>query len=382
MKKTLLILFVLLGSVITATADDVVTVSNTDIPKGAKGSFSIDLTNTTTTFTGYEMVLTLPQGVTFSDAKLGDRYDNHSCQANNPYEEDNQKTKIVVSSASSALIAGTSGSLLTIEVNVADNVSVGELTGASLTGIKFSTGTLSTLSDVNFSLNITNGIALDEESTVLPASQTNVNVTVKRTLVGGKWNTMCLPFALTKELVDAAFGSDATICYLDKLTNKDSSYELSFEIDDLSLGINANAPFIVKPSSNKTELSFNGVNINANEDATLTVRGATFTGTLRAGKTIPVNSIFLGAGDNKFYYSDGTNTIKGFRGYFSITNFDPAASRQIKLMVDGEEATGIEGLYINGEAVAEGVYNLKGQRIDMPTQKGVYIKDGKKVVIK
>lgn len=114
----------------------------------------------------------------------------------------------------------------------------------------------------------------------------------------------------------------------------------------------------------------------------VTVTYVKFIGTLRAGTTIPADNIFLGT-DNKFYYSDGSNTIKGFRGYFWLKDFKSSdASRQIKLMVDGEEATGIEGLYINGEAVAEGVYNLKGQRVDMPTQKGVYIKDGKKVVIK
>lgn len=387
MKKKLIVFVMLLAAFASAQADNVLTVTSDGIPKGANGTFAVELSNPDQEFAALHMTITLPEGLNYVDSEKADRLANHSAYGCTPDQSNSKILYINSYNSPTAAITGTSGALFYITVS-ADASITAESVNVSISDITFSQADGSTqwkADNADYSVNIIDGVFLDEESTVLPASQTNVNVTVKRTLVGGKWNTMCLPFALTKELADAAFGSDATFCYLDRLNSTDSSYELSFEIDDLSEGIDPNIPFIVKPSSNKTELSFNGVSINANEEeAELAVskKKATFYGTLRAGKTIPANSIFLGAGDNKFYYSDGSNTIKGFRGYFSITGFDPAAARQIRLMVDGEEATGIEGLYINGEAVAEGVYNLKGQRVDMPTKKGVYIKDGKKVVIK
>jgi len=398
MNKKLIVFVMLLTAFISAQADNVLTVKSDGIPKGANGTFAVELSNPDQEFAALHMTITLPEGLSYVNSEKADRLANHSAYGCTPDQSNSKILYINSYNSPTAAITGTSGALFYITVSAGAsitaesvNVSISDVTFSQADGETQWTGT-----NADYSVNIIDGIVLDEESTVLPVSQTNVNVTVKRTLVGGKWNTMCLPFALTKELADAAFGSDATFCYLDEVNVEETSIELSFANADLSGGIDPNYPFIVKPTSDKTELPFNNVSISADEGQAQTqvnfkrkenmknVDYATFIGTLRDGTTIPADNIFLGAGDNKFYYSDGSTTIKGFRGYFYLKDFKSSAgARQLKLMVDGEETTAIEGLYINGEpATVEGVYNLKGQRVDTPTQKGVYIKDGKKVVIK
>lgn len=393
--------FALLAGVITAIADDVVSVSDTSVPKGAKGTFSINLTNTTTEYTGFEMVLTLPTGVTFSNATLGNRFGDHTVSTNTPYEGNAQKTKIVVSSTTSALITGTSGALLTIEVNVSSDASVGELSGASLTDVKFSTGILFTLSDVNFQLNITDGIVLDENDTALPADQSNVNVTVERTLNANVWNTLCLPFATNASDIIAAIvaaggeGTTASICYLSDCTTEDNSITVSFTSYNSGV-LGANYPIIVKTSKKITELTFSGVTIAPNEAAAVakinkttgsgptesTVTVSKFQGTLKAGTVIPADNLFLS--ENKFYYSDGTNTIKGFRGYFWLKDFSSASASRLLLSIDGE-TTGIYNISSDTGAftIEDGrIYNLNGMELNSPAKKGIYIQNGKKIVVK
>ena len=47
---------------------------------------------------------------------------------------------------------------------------------------------------------------------------------------------------------------------------------------------------------------------------------------------------------------------------------------------DGDEATGISR--VAAEDGNDTWYNLSGQRISAPTKKGLYIKNGKKVIVK
>ena len=390
MKKTIMMCFALLAGVITAIADDVVSVSDTSVPKGAKGTFSINLTNTTTEYTGFEMVLTLPTGVTFSNATLGNRFGDHTVSTNTPYEGNAQQTKIVVSSTTSALITGTSGALLTIEVNVSSDASVGELSGASLTDVKFSTGSLVPLSGVNFSLTITDGIVLDENDTVIPAEQPIGDAfTLNRTIKGGVWNTICLPFTMTGNLAKAKFGDDVKFCSIKSVSDKiDNIITVNFEAVDFDNDeeIEANIPYIIKTTNLYETINFtaeDAIAITPNESSnTISKTKYKFIGTLKAGTIIPADNLFIS--DNQFWYSDGTNTIKGFRGYFWLRDFSSASASRLLLSIDGE-TTGIYNISSDTGAftIEDGkIYNLNGMELDTPTKKGIYIQNGKKIVVK
>lgn len=102
--------------------------------------------------------------------------------------------------------------------------------------------------------------------------------------------------------------------------------------------------------------------------------------TLAAGdKTV----LYLGA-DNKLYYPSAAVTIGSCRGYFQLKgiNAGDIATSRIKLNFGDGETTEIRptpcpSLY-GGEW-----YDLSGRKLNgKPTAKGLYIKDGKKVVIK
>jgi hypothetical protein len=94
-----------------------------------------------------------------------------------------------------------------------------------------------------------------------------------------------------------------------------------------------------------------------------------------------VYAYYLGA-DNKLRYSTQTVNLHTFRVFFNFykNDIDPSAV-QFNLNFDGEEATGI--VEVDGVSkAAESTYNLQGVKINEPKQKGVYIQNGRKVVVK
>ena len=93
------------------------------------------------------------------------------------------------------------------------------------------------------------------------------------------------------------------------------------------------------------------------------------------------NMILNNVGGNVGFYFANGQTVATNRAYLHIyTSLAPtAASRMV--MVFGDEATGIESVKSEEIKVKSEVFNLKGQRVSQPT-KGLYIVNGKKVVIK
>lgn len=83
-----------------------------------------------------------------------------------------------------------------------------------------------------------------------------------------------------------------------------------------------------------------------------------------------------------FYKVNGTQAISANRAYLPLLKGDvPAGTRFISLgFEDGEGTTGINGVK-SGEVKTEKWFNLQGQRVMNPG-KGLYIKNGKKIVIK
>ncbi len=115
--------------------------------------------------------------------------------------------------------------------------------------------------------------------------------------------------------------------------------------------------------------------VNEDEDDLPT----SMTGCMKAGTLVPAKSLFLSG--NQFWYSTGKTKMKAFRAYFTFEeNLSSVASSRIKFTLsDGDTQTEIqipELMPNDGE-----YYDLKGQRVETPS-KGIYIKDGKKVVVK
>lgn len=233
----------------------------------------------------------------------------------------------------------------------------------------------------------TTTITLDEnsESNTIEA-KTGVNVTLKRTMVANEWNTICLPFYVSKEQATAAFGEGVKIA---ELNANSTGNTLSFNSVE---AISATKPYLIKPSKENTsnEYVFKNVNVAKNDpDAVFTTDELAFVGIYNmVDITKNVTEVlydtyyaaFLGDG-NKIYKTDGSgNKTKGFRAYFAIPN--GAAASALRVVIDGT-ATSIKN--IDSEVVESNaaVYNLQGQRVNGNNlTPGIYVKAGKKFVVK
>ena len=175
-------------------------------------------------------------------------------------------------------------------------------------------------------------------------------VTVMRTLTAGMYNTFAVPFSI-------AIPEGWTVKELTSATLDGETIYLNF---DDALSIEAGKPYLVKVSA----------------EADLSV--APFTGATVSKTAVPFTSDYV-----DFIPTLGKTTItgsniKGFRAYFQLKE-KASGARAFTLNLDGE-TTGIS-LTPNSSKEGDGsVYDLQGRRLSQPTQKGVYIKNGKKEI--
>lgn len=320
------------------------------------------------------------------------------------WKNKDDKTNITVSVSDGATLTynGKTGSSITVDINRGawtdiDNI---EISGAKTFTITFAGngGNNRFFLDEVMVKNVsesgeTTAITLDEnsESNTIEA-KAGVNVTLKRTMVKGEWNTICLPFEVSEKQAKDAFGEGVKIATLNK---KSTGTTISFE--DISiLGIPASEPCLIKPSidypaegyvfkdvtiekgaivpmeDSTDDSSFGFVGIYNKTDISTGIEKTIFMGEFYAA--------FLGAG-NKIYKTDGSgNKTKGFRAYFAIPN--GAAASALRVVIDGT-ATSIKN--IDSEVVESNapVYNLQGQRVNGNNlTPGIYVKAGKKFVVK
>lgn len=254
----------------------------------------------------------------------------------------------------------------------------------------FNDGTLkligvSAASSVTFKLTSTNGgyFALDDivistaDQVTLRDDAANdvetkvADVTVGRTIQGGVWNTLCLPFNAGKNTIAQATGNAVEDVSLRTFSGF-SNNELTFAETDT---ITAGTPFLIKVTKTSANPVFTLASLKGDATAqTVTYNGACMAGTL-APTDIGTTGLFLTAGGELKRASSST-TLKGLRAYFTV----PAGTTQARLMLD-DGATVIDMV----EAVAADGrwYAPDGRRYStQPTRQGIYIKDGKKIIIR
>lgn len=216
-----------------------------------------------------------------------------------------------------------------------------------------------------------------------------VNVTVNRAMTANVWNTLVVPF-------DMAIPEGWTV----KEPTAFDGTTITFGTP--ADGIKAGKPYIVKPTEAVTSFSATGVTLKKDLVNT-TIDNLTMTGTYTAG-TVPTGSYIIGIKDgvSKLYLVDSDVSIKPFRAYFTVSG----GSRSTINMVFDNEASGISDAsrLMNNEERIKNVYDLQGRRVrnaqpnsqfsilrsasplgstkNSQLQKGLYIVNGKKVIIK
>ena len=277
--------------------------------------------------------------------------------------------------------------------------------------------------DMNASVNTSDpALALLNDDSARPAGKKNADYITaggsgkkvilhgRRFYQDGEWNTICLPFNLALE---GSFAG-ATLMELDvenkfKIQNAEfiidanGEYQTGFDATTGTLylffktatSITAGKPYIIKWGEQEGAAGYLGtaidspifasVNISNADPAAVAFTGGSFKGTYTYTPFDAENKsiLFLGA-ENTLYWPQSGASIGACRAYFQLS--DPNGVREFKLNFGEESVTGVnEVIEVNASLGVNdnSWYSLDGRKLNgKPTQKGLYIVNGKKIIFK
>lgn len=207
------------------------------------------------------------------------------------------------------------------------------------------------------------------------------------------YKSLCLPFSLDATQLDesplAGFTGlqelNVSTPYSGHTTGVEGT-TLYLNFDDATT-VTAGSPFIISWASGTaiTDPVFTNVNPTSTSPTPVTFTGGQFVGTYSPFEINSANQnqvIYLGGSNTIGYASSTPKTLHSFRAHFEITG---SGARMTGSVINFDDhTTGI--INISGglsNQSDDDFYGLDGRRISgQPTQKGVYIRNGKKVVIK
>lgn len=200
-----------------------------------------------------------------------------------------------------------------------------------------------------------------------------VDVATVRNLRAGIWNTLCLPFDVDRATLNQAFGEGQET----KMTTYTSynSEVMRFIAAGNTTTIPAGTPFLLNITKGYENPTFYGVSIKTAEPQTVTKGGVSFCGVFSPTALSTTGSdLFIGTDNFLYQPAEGTNTINGLRAYISRTG-----NARISLSLD-DEAAGV--MPVASSMTSSGsLFTLQGQCVLAP-RRGLYVRDGKKVIIK
>lgn len=377
-------------------ADNIISVNEVSIRPGSTAELIVSLENDADfKVYAYDFRLYLPDGIEV-DTKTNGSYNFTLKERNADHSTNVQMTSdgaIQFGVNSPTLyLTGNSGPVLGIILKASAELAEGTYQ-ASIKRITYANKEAQTVhpDNISFDIEVRNLVVLDENSEEMPvASNGTVDVDVLRTIRGGNWQTIVLPFAMTEEQVTNAFGEDVELADFAGYTVQENGdgdiVGIKVNFNALT-SIEANHPCIIKVSQDISSFSVEGVTIEEPEEepTVATVKRtrrqwSELIGTYVAQTEVPENTLFLNS--NKFYYSDGTIKMKGYRAYFDfydvLTKIEDGAGVKMSFDIDDEE-TGIKGIGY-GQWTTGDIYDLSGRKINKMPKRGIYIVNGKKVI--
>lgn len=225
-------------------------------------------------------------------------------------------------------------------------------------------------------------ITLNENETCTPEAKV-ADVTLNRTLTT-HWNSIVLPFAVSKKQIAAQFGEGTVVAAYKDATVGETSTTLNFEVVE---EMQANVPYLIKPAQAGNTYTFEGVAIKPADNLEAGEGEIKFVGNYENGKQLAEGDYFIDANRNLFYSANGTETMKAFRAIFVSTAAASAKTMFFSIRGNSGETTGIEDVKtlagktfdvysIDGMLVRKNATSLSG------LAKGVYVVNGKKYIAK
>lgn len=225
---------------------------------------------------------------------------------------------------------------------------------------------------------VTSSNTLDEVAVNSFNAQNNVDVQLKRTLSPEHWNSFCVPFAISADVIAEKFGAGTLVYTFGSMNGNVMNFAPSTTIE-------AGKPYIVKPTKEVVDPTFTGVNIEATAAKKVGADGYFMQGIYSAKTDLTTDgtNLFLGDG-NKFYKPAGTTTarMKGLRAYFIVPQGTNLAA--LRANIDGATTAIDELTTVVEQPTDNRIYNLQGQFVGTSFEglHGVYVQNGKKVLVK
>lgn len=420
MKKniTALIIAFLLG-VSHATGENVLLVNNINVPQGGNSTLEIGC-DFDKEYTAFELELSLSEGLSLVvEAGNGKPivekcFSTEHVLSGSKLSNGNYKFTCY-SMENTSLPSG--GTLMRLTIKADESVSPGATLPCCIMAAEFTRTSDSegeNLQDVNFNVTIEDiCTVLDESSTEMPIAESGVKVRIKRTIGADVWSPICLPFSMTEEQTKEAFGNDVKLADFvgiePTVDAEENVIGLTVNFSDV-VAIEANHPYIIKVSESISEFTVDSVNIDPKEVPSVDMDHKrvkvgskwfdfynSFIGTYVADTELLENMLFLSG--NRFWYSTGKTKIKAYHAYFDfydvLTEMEEAETRiSFNFVEDLTKMT-----EINKELMGtDKVYDLQGRKVNsqlspIPSsfggvgggshlKKGIYIKNGKKILVK
>lgn len=199
------------------------------------------------------------------------------------------------------------------------------------------------------------------------------NVTINRTFAQG-WNTLCLPFSMTPAEIGAKAAQEFSSVSEGKTLNFAAVSQMQ-----------ANVPYLVFFENATTSPFYYCGAMQTPSAQDVTHSGITFSGNFAANKSMQgFYGVVTGTdGHQRILLGSAGATLPAMAAFFSSTQ--PLANMSLRM--EGENMTDIEAIQTTENEAQTAIYTLQGTRIQPATKgarlpKGIYIINGKKVIVK
>lgn len=327
---------IMLAAVVGSMSAQSLSVQPVEVQAGGQTQVVVSLTGGTAA-TALQFNLRLPEGLTANanSTTLGTATDGHTLSVQTLDSGD-----LLFVLYSTSLNTFMDGELLRIPVTAGNNAvnATGQLYTVRTASVSGNDAVSQACDNAVFSVTVSGG-------------------TVTKTISAGGYATYCSPYALDFSSVEGLTAYIATVS--DKI--------VTFEP---VTSVPAQTGVLLKGSADTYEIPVIG---SSNTDVT----GNALVGVVDAvemGAGIYV--LMNGTNGVGFYKTTGAFTVGANTAYLPAIN---GARSFFGINLNGEEVTGIGSPVTPYSKSEDHIFNLQGQRIEMPT-KGLYVKQGKKVI--
>ena len=209
------------------------------------------------------------------------------------------------------------------------------------------------------------------------------------------WNTICVPFDIPAGAEGYSPIAGATVMTLSSSSFSAGTLTLTFAN---ATSIVAGKPYIVKwnkeISGNLLNPVFLGVTVSTTTATSVTTTYTDFIGSFSPTSFDPGDRtlLYLGAANTLYYPNDANNAdgkyhLNACRAYFSLKGITAGDVAGTRMIFEDNETTGIieaeanSSLFTHNSSLSDW-FDLSGRKVSKPTTKGLYIHNGRKIVIK